>query len=313
MAHVRELAELIDRYAATDGIHATAIPRLILYRASQIEEPMHAAYEPALCVVAQGRKQAIAGQDVYHYDPEKYLVISVGVPAVGRILEASRDKPFLCLALGLDAAAIGALIVEGDVERAGREPPGSALSVSSLDAELLDACVRLVRLLGSPRDIAVLAPLAEREILYRLLRGDQATRMSQIAYAASRLHDVNRAITWIKRNFRSALSVETLASEARMSASALHQYFKMVTGVSPLRFQKHLRLLEARRLMLSRGVDAAAAGHSVGYESASQFNREYRRLFGAPPLRDIASLRARWGSEFPDFQQILAEEPAATP
>ena len=313
MAHVCELAQLIEQFTGTDGIHTTAIPRVILYRASHIEEPMHAVYEPAVCVVAQGRKQAIAGEGVYLYDAEKYLVISVGVPAVGRILEASPDKPFLCLALGLDAAAIGALMVESDIERAGRAQPGSALSVSALDPELLDACVRLVRLLGSPRDIPVLAPLAEREILYRLLRGDQATRMSQIACAESRLHDVNRAITRIKRNFRSALSVETLASEAHMSTSALHQYFKMVTGVSPLQFQKHLRLLEARRLMLSRAVDAAAAGHSVGYESASQFSREYRRLFGAPPLRDIAKLRARWGSEFPDFQQMLAEGTTATP
>ena len=137
-------------------------------------------------------------------------------------------------------------------------------------------------------------------------------RMSQIACSESRLHDVNRAISWIKRNFRSALSVETLASEARMCTSALHQYFKVVTGVSPLQFQKNLRLLEARRLMLSRALDAAAAGHSVGYESASQFSREYRRLFGAPPVRDIARLREQWGNELPDFQQILAERSSAS-
>ena len=311
MADVRELAQLIEQYTGTDGIHTTAIPRLILYRASQMEEPMHAVYEPAVCIVAQGRKQAIAGDGVYLYDPEKYLVVSVGVPVVGRILEASPDKPFLCLAIGLDAAAIGALMVESGMAQSGRAEPGSALSVSALVPEVLDACVRLLRLLGSPRDIPVLAPLPEREILYRLLQGDQATRMSQIACAENRLHDVNRAITWIKRNFRSALSVETLASEARMSTSALHQYFKVVTGVSPLQFQKHLRLLEARRLMLSQAVDAAAAGYSVGYESASQFSREYRRLFGAPPVRDVAKLRAQWGNQFPDFQQILAEQVTA--
>ena len=307
MAHVRELAELIDRHSGTDGIHATAIPRLVLYRASRIEEPMYAVHQPAVCFVAQGRKQAIAGEGVYVYDAEKYLVVSVGVPTVGQILEASPEKPFLCFALLLDAAAIGALMVESDIELAGRAPPGSALSVSTLEPELVDTCIRLVRLLGSPRDIPVLAPLAEREILYRLLRGDQATRMSQIACAESRLHDVNRAISWIKRHFRSAMSIEALASEARMSTSALHQYFKVVTGVSPLQFQKHLRLLEARRLMLSQAVDAAAAGHSVGYESASQFSREYRRFFGAPPVRDIAKLREQWGSELPDFQHILAE------
>ena len=311
MAHVRELAELIDLHSGTDGIHATAIPRLVLYRASRIEEPMYAVHQPAVCFVAQGRKQAIAGEGVYVYDAEKYLVVSVGVPTVGQILEASPEKPFLCLALLLDAAAIGALMVESDIELAGRAPPGSALSVSTLEPELVDTCIRLLRLLGSPRDIPVLAPLAEREILYRLLRGDQAARMSQIACAESRLQDVNRAISWIKRHFRSAMSIEALASEARMSTSALHQNFKVVTGVSPLQFQKHLRLLEARRLMLSQAVDAAAAGHSVGYESASQFSREYRRFFGAPPVRDIAKLREQWGSEFPDFQQILAERVTA--
>jgi AraC-like DNA-binding protein len=313
MADIRELAELIEQYAGSDGIHTTAIPHLILYRASQIEAPMHAVYEPAVCIVAQGRKQSIAGESVYVYDAEKYLVVSVGVPAVGRVLEASPDRPFLCLALSLDPAAIGALMLESDMERAGREQPGSALAVSTLDHELLDACVRLLRLLRSPRDIPVLAPLAEREILYRLLRGDQTTRMSQIACAESRLQDVNRAISWIKRNFRAAFSVETLASEARMSASALHQYFKMVTGTSPLQFQKHLRLLEARRLMLSKAADAAVAAHAVGYESPSQFSREYRRLFGAPPVRDIAQLRAQWGNEFPDFGQVFTEQSTAAP
>lgn len=311
MADVRELAQLIEQYARTDGVHSTVIPRLILYRASQKEEPMHAVYEPAVCIVAQGRKQSIAGEGVYIYDAEKYLVVSVGVPAVGRILEASRDKPFLCLALSLDPAAIAALMLESDLERAGREQPGPALAVSTLEPGLLDACVRLMRLLGSPRDIPVLAPLAEREILYRLLRGDQTTRMSQIACAENRLQDVNRAIGWIKRNFRVAFRVERLASEARMSASALHQYFKVVTGTSPLQFQKHIRLLEARRLMLSQAVDAAVAAHEVGYESPSQFSREYRRLFGAPPSRDIAQLRAQWGTEFPDFGQVFAERSAA--
>ena len=312
MADVRELAQLIEQYAGTDGIHTTAIPRLILYRASQLEEPMHAVYEPAVCIVAQGRKQSIAGEGVYIYDAEKYFVVSVGIPAVGRVLEASPAKPFLCLALSLDPAAIGALMLESDMDRAGREQPQSALAVSAMEPELLDACVRLLRLLGTPRDIPILAPLAEKEILYRLLRGDQTARMGQIACAESRLHDVNRAISWIKRNFRAAFSVETLASEARMSPSALHQYFKTVTGTSPLQFQKHIRLLEARRLMLSQAVDAAVAAHTVGYESPSQFSREYRRLFGAPPVRDIAQLRAKWGNEFPDFGQVFAEQSTAT-
>lgn len=311
MADVRELAQLIEKYAGTDGLHATPIPRLILYRASRLDEPMHAIYEPAVCIVAQGRKQSIAGEDTYIYDAEKYLVVSLGIPAVGRVLEASPDKPFLCMALSLDPAAIAALMLESDVKRAGREQPGSALSVSTMEPGMLDACIRLMRLAGSPRDIPVLAPLVEKEILYRLLRGDQATRMSQIAVAENRLQDVSRAINWIKRNFREAFSVEALASEARMSPAGLHQHFKTVTGTSPLQFQKHIRLLEARRLMLSQGIDAAAAAHAVGYESPSQFSREYRRLFGAPPARDIAQLRAQWGITVPDFGQVFSEQPAA--
>jgi len=289
---VRELAELIEQNTGTDGVHATAIPRLFLHRASQVSEPIYGVYDPAVCIVAQGRKQSMAGDGVYVYDAEKYVVASVGVPIVSEILEASADKPYLCLRLDLDPVAIGALLLESDMERAAREPPASALAVSAVTGELLDAAVRLVRLLGAPRDIPILAPLAEREILYRLLRGEQTSRMSQIAFAESKLQQVNRAVGWIKRNFRHAFSLETLAAEARMSASSLHQHFRTVTGMSPLQYQKQLRLQEARRLMLCQAVDAAVAGHSVGYESPSQFSREYRRLFGAPPIQDIARLRA---------------------
>ena len=233
---------------------------------------------------------------VFSYRKGDYLVVSVDVPIVGQIMEATPDRPFLCLRLDLDPAAIGALMLESDVERAGRELPGSSLAVSTMNDDLLDAAIRLLRLLGSPRDIPVLAPLAEREILYRLLRGEQTSRMSQIAFAESKLQQVNRAIGWIKRNFRAPLRIDTVASEARMSASALHQHFKTVTGMSPLQFQKQLRLQEARRLMLSEAADAAIAGHSVGYESPSQFSREYRRLFGAPPVRDIERLRESAGA-----------------
>jgi AraC-like DNA-binding protein len=293
MADIRELAELIEQNTGIDGEHATAVPRLFLHRLSRIAEPLHTIYEPAVCLVAQGTKRTLAGDNAYIYSAGNYLVVSVGIPIVSQLLEASPDKPFLTLRLDLDPAAIGALMLESDAERAGRELPGPALDVSTIGEELLDAAVRLLRLLASPRDIPILAPLAEREILYRLLRGEQTSRMSQIAFAESKLQQVNRAIGWIKHNFREAFSVQALASQARMSASALHQHFRVVTGMSPLQYQKQLRLQEARRLMLAQAVDAAVAGHSVGYESPSQFSREYRRLFGAPPLRDIQLLRAR--------------------
>ena len=296
MSKIAELSDLIERYSEDDGAHATAIPRLFLHRASSPSLPLHTVYEPAVCFMAQGSKQAMAGECLFTYREGDYLVVSVDVPIVSQIIEATPHRPFLCLRLDLDAAVIGALMLESDVERAGRELPGSSLAVSTMNDELLDAAIRLVRLLGSPRDIPILAPLAEREILYRLLRGEQTSRMSQIAFAESKLQQVNRAIGWIKRNFRAPLRVEIVASEARMSASALHQHFKTVTGMSPLQFQKQLRLQEARRLMLSEAADAAIAGHAVGYESPSQFSREYRRLFGAPPVRDIERLRGSAGA-----------------
>ena len=292
MADVRELADLIEQYADGDGAHATAIPRLFLFRASHPPEPLHAVYEPAVCILAQGRKQAMLGESVYVYDPAQYLIVSVNIPVVAEVLEASHEKPYLALRLNLDPAAIGALMLESDNERAGREQPAPALAVSAVSDQLLDAAIRLVRLLGSPRDIPVLAPLAEREILYRLLCGDQASRMSQIAFAESKLQQVNRAIGWIKRNFREPFSVDAVAAEARMSSSALHHHFRAVTAMSPLQYQKQLRLQEARRLILTQSIDAASASHAVGYESPSQFSREYRRLFGAPPVRDIERLRA---------------------
>jgi AraC-like DNA-binding protein len=291
MGRIEELSDLIERYSEGDGAHAAAIPRLFLHRASTPSLPLHSVYQPAVCFMAQGSKQAMAGEAVFSYREGDYLVVSVDVPIVSQITEATPQRPYLCLRLDLDPAAIGALMLESDVDRAGRELPGSSLAVSAMNDELLDAAIRLLRLLGSPRDIPILGPLAEREIIYRLLRGEQTSRMSQIAFAESKLQQVNRAIGWIKRNFRAPLRIDTVASEARMSASALHQHFKTVTGMSPLQYQKQLRLQEARRLMLSEAADAAIAGHAVGYESPSQFSREYRRLFGAPPVRDIERLR----------------------
>lgn len=292
MAPMRELAELIEQNTGTDGVHATAIPCLTLHRATQASKPLYVVCEPAVCIVAQGRKQALAGDGIYIYGTESYLVVSVETPFQAQILDASQDKPLLCLLLTLDPAAIGAMMLECDVERASHAAPGPALAVSAVTRDLRDACIRLVRLLSSPRDIPVLAPLIEREILYLLLRGEQGSRVGQIAFAESKLQQVNRAINWIKRNFREALCAKTLASEVGMSRSGLYQHFRAVTGLSPLQYQKQLRLQEARRLLLGQAVDAAGAGHLVGYESASQFNREYRRLFGAPPRRDVAKLRA---------------------
>src|SRR5262247_4222129 len=289
-----ELASLIGRNVEVDGMHATTIPRLFLMRASQLTEPLPAVYEPALCVVAQGRKQVMLADKVYFYGPEQCLVVSVDLPAVGQVIEATPAKPYLCMRLDLDPGQLSALMMEvgqGVTRNQRAERLRLGMSISPIDPPLLDAVVRLARLLETPKDIPILAPLVEREILYRLLSGEYSDRLRQIAMTDHRVVAVNRAISWLKRNYASPFRIETVAREARMSPSALHHSFKSVTAMSPLQYQKQIRLQEARRLMLGQAMDAATAGHSVGYESPSQFSREYSRLFGAPPSRDIARLK----------------------
>ena len=289
-----ELAGLIERNIDADGIHATAIPRLFLIRSSQTTEPTPAVYGPALCLIIHGQKQVMLADEVYIYGPEQFLIVSVDLPLVGQVIEATPAEPYLCLKLNLDPGQLSALMMElrQDAPRNRRaEQLRLGLSVSPLALPLLDAMVRLARLLEAPNDIPILAPLAEREILYRLLTGEYGDRLRQIATADHRLVAVNRAISWLKQNYAEPFRIETVAREARMSPSALHHSFKSVTAMSPLQYQKQLRLQEARRLMLGQAMDAATAGHYVGYESPSQFSREYSRLFGAPPSRDIARLK----------------------
>jgi AraC-like DNA-binding protein len=265
-----ELAVLIGRNIASDGMHATAIPRLFLIRASQLTEPLPSVYEPALCIVAQGRKQVALADEVYFYGPGQCLVVSVDLPAVGQVVEATPAGPYLCLRLNLDPGQLSALMMElgqGATRNQRAERLKLGLSISPVDPALLDAVIRLAQLLDTPNDIPVLAPLIEREILYRLLSGEYGDRLRQIAMADHRLAAVNRAISWLKRNYAAPFRIETVAREARMSPSALHHSFKSVTAMSPLQYQKQLRLQEARRLMLGQAMDAATAGHSVGYET----------------------------------------------
>nr|WP_298682425.1 AraC family transcriptional regulator [uncultured Dongia sp.] len=296
MEALAEFAALIEQYSKTDGINETALPRVSVIKASKPSEPIHGVHQPALCILAQGRKQVILGDKVFYYDATRYLVASVDVPVVGQVIEATPEKPYLCFRLTLDPAIISTLILETGLDNSAavtaNQNPGSSLSLATVTPELLDACIRLLRVLANPRDLPILAPLAEREILYRLLTGADEARLRQIAQADSKLHQINRAIGWIKQHFAEPFSIETLAAEARMSASALHHHFKSVTAMSPLQYQKQLRLQEARRLILLQGSDAATAGHQVGYESPSQFSREYSRLFGAPPLRDANRLKS---------------------
>jgi AraC-like DNA-binding protein len=287
-----ELAALIEQYSSGEGVLPTAIPRLHLIRASTPTEPLHALHEPAVCLIAQGKKEVMLGPELFKYDAAQYLIVAVDAPIVAHITEASREKPYLCVRLDLDPTVLGQLMLEAGIGAAPGASAGQSIQLSEVTPELVDAFVRLVRLLGQPNDISVLAPLAEREILYRLLLGEQGERLKQIAVAESKVQQVNRAIGWIKKNFREPFSIETVAAEARMSPSALHAHFKSVTAMSPLQYQKQLRLQEARRLLLINAADAATAGHKVGYDSPSQFSREYARTFGLPPMRDIARMKS---------------------
>jgi AraC-like DNA-binding protein len=290
-----ELAALITRRFPHDGIHETAIERMSLIRASHPNEPIHAVHQPAVCVIAQGSKQLILGDQVYTYDPSHYLVVSVDLPLSARVTRATPQSPYLCFRLDIEPGEIATLALQSGLSTSARSSsPGMYLAQP--DPLLLDAVVRLVRLLETPEDIATLAPLTRREILYRLLKGEQGWRLQQIATAGSHAQRISRAIDWLKAHFAQPLRIEHLAREVHMSTSSLHHQFKAVTSMSPLQYQKRLRLQEARRLMLSEAVDAATAGFRVGYESPSQFGREYNRLFGAPPARDLRRLRQQLGA-----------------
>lgn len=292
MGDLEEFQHLMERNSGIDGVLSTAIPRLILIRSSRPTEPLHTLHEPAVCFIAQGSKQVMLGDTVQTYDPNRYLTVSVDLPVIGQVIDASPERPYLCLRLDLDPTMLSALMLDAGPAPSDRSLPGPGLFLSDTTPELLDAIIRLLRLLERPDEIGVLAPLAEREILYRLLMGEQGHRLRQIARSESKLTQINRAIDLIKRDFRKPLRIEDLAARASMSLSSFHQHFKVVTAMSPLQYQKQLRLQEARRLILGQALDAATAGHHVGYDSPSQFSREYARLFGQPPLRDIARLKA---------------------
>lgn len=283
----RELTERISRFAPEDGTHSCAVRGLAIIRASAPSQPLPALYEPSLCIVVQGRKRSMLATETFIYDALNYLVVSVTLPAKGQIIEATPERPYLCLRISLDTKLIGELLLQSGTGTGTASRGGRGLFVARTSPQLLDAVVRLTRLLDEPQDIEALAPLIMREIHYRALQGELGHRLRELCALESQAQRVARAIQLIKERFRQPLRVEELAAAVHMSLSAFHHHFKAVTAMSPLQYQKHLRLHEARRLMLSEGLEAASAAYRVGYESASQFSREYRRLFGAPPRREI--------------------------
>jgi AraC-like DNA-binding protein len=280
----------LERNTSTDGEHKTAISGLLLYRASKPSDLAAVVYEPSLCVVGQGAKEVRLAGDPYRYDPAHSLLVSVDLPVETRVVEASHDRPCLVAVISLDLAVVGEILADGILAL----PVGSpvrGLSVSPIEWPLIDAVSRLVDLLDSPQDIRHLSPLILREITYRLLTGLHGSRLRQIASSGAPAHRIARAIRWLKDHFAEPLQVESLAQHVRMSPSALHLHFKNVTALSPLQYQKRLRLQEARRLMLGEKLDAAVAAFRVGYESPSQFGREYRRMYGASPRKDVTTLK----------------------
>ncbi|MGE7992373.1 AraC family transcriptional regulator N-terminal domain-containing protein [Pseudomonas sp. NPDC089554] len=294
-AQRQELAGLIQRHAGELYGPPSAVEHLYLSSYQENIRSVPGLVMPALCLLAQGNKSLFLGDEQYAYDPLHYMVVSVTMPISGVKLDASPQNPALGLRLDLDAAEISQLIAENGPMLVPNVPSGRGLYVERLDPHLLDAILRLVRLLDTPRDIPMLAPLIRREILYRLLRGPQGYRLYEIALANSQTHRVSQAITWLNNHFHLPLRIDDLAREVNLSTSTLHHRFKAVTSMSPLQYQKQLRLQEARRLMLNDGLEAAVAGYKVGYESPSQFSREYSRLYGAPPIRDVARLRSSAG------------------
>jgi AraC-like DNA-binding protein len=286
-----KLASLVERRAAADGVFGTAVPALMLSRFSAPSDLVALVYEPCLCVVAQGTKEVLLAGEAYRLDPAQLLLVSVDLPVEARVVQASAASPYLAARITLDPAVIGELLADG----ATAPPPGPperAIAVTAAEPSLLDAVGRLVALADSPTDARPLSPLVLREITYRLLTGPQGARLCQIVAAGGPAQRVARAIRWLRDHFAESLRIESLARRVRMSPSAFHLHFKAVTGLSPLQYQKRLRLQEARRLMLGDGLDAAEAAFRVGYESPSQFSREYRRLFGAPPRQDVAGIKS---------------------
>lgn len=247
-------------------------------------------HQAAVCMIAQGAKMVMLAEEAFRYDRASHLVVSVDLPLTGQVVEATAERPYLCVRVDLDPALLRELMLQRP-PAAGAET-SRGLHLGRNTPELTDAVTRLLRLLDRPQDVEVLAPIIRREIHYWILTGDQAGIVRQIGAPDSRLSQVSRAIAWIRDNFDQPFSIQRLAQEARMSPSALHHHFKAVTAMSPLQYQKQIRLQEARRLMLGEAADAQDAGFRVGYESPSQFSREYARLFGAPPARDAARLRA---------------------
>jgi AraC-like DNA-binding protein len=284
------LAKRIAAFAGEAGEHPTAVPGLFLYYRTTPTPCYRASYEPSISIFAQGRKRIILGDTVYLCDGSSFLVSSIDVPAQSQIIETSEKVPLLSMFLKLDMPMVREVLSRDDVPEAEVSSHRQGLAVGETTVGLLSACSRLLDLLNTPEDIPFLSSLIQREILYRVLRTPQAERLRAIATSGDLTQRTARAISWLRANFTKPLHMDELASTARMGGSTLHHQFRALTAMSPLQYQKQLRLQTARQRMLMDGLDATTAAYEVGYESVSQFSREYSRFFGPPPIRDIKAL-----------------------
>lgn len=288
----QEMVSLISHRTPSDGEHRTAIPSLSFFRASQPSECECSIVRASLVLAVQGQKRVILADTAYDYGPTRGLITAMDLPVMAQVVAASAESPYLCLVYALDLQHIADLMTEMKLTAPKTIPEGQAMSLCPVTASLFDAALRLVRLLETPADIPILAPLIERELLYRLLIGGQGMRLRHLTMLESQSYKIARAVDYLKRHYTEPLRIDTLVTQVHMSVSSLHHHFKAVTSMSPLQYQKQLRLHEARRLLI-RQSDVTSAAYSVGYESPSQFSRDYSRLFGAPPTRDIGLWRER--------------------
>ncbi|MBM7655435.1 AraC family transcriptional regulator [Neobacillus cucumis] len=286
-----ELAKLIERYSGQDGVNTTEIPSLYFIRRSHVTDLNHSVYKPSLCIIVQGAKEVLLAQQRFRYSPSDYLVSSVDLPVSAQVVEASSTDPYLALTLEFTPSQILDVLRDFNMQGRKKENAKRAMFVSPMEKSMLDAIIRLARLLDNPNDIPVLAPLFTKEILYRVLQGPHGGTLEQIAIEGSSTYLIKDVIEQIMINYDRTFRTEELAEIANMSVSSLHRHFKEVTAMSPIQFQKQLRLQKARQLLLSESTDAADVAFQVGYESPSQFSREYSRMFGFPPKEDIKRLR----------------------
>lgn len=293
MSACQELAALITQQTdgKGDGTHTTALSQLTFMRESEVGAEIYNVAEPILAIIVQGEKKVLLGEEIYQYGVAQYLVVSVDLPLRASILEATTDKPYLGLKLALDPAQLCDIISQIQPSADKTENPMRGLFVSDASASLIDCAIRLTKLLDTPQDIPFLAPMIIREMYYRLLLSEQNEVVRQVAISGSSMYRIATVIKQINADFTKSLRIEALAEQANMSSASFYRHFKKVTSMSPLQYQKQLRLSEARRLMLTNNTDATRAAYQVGYESPSQFSREYSRMFGAPPLKDIEKLR----------------------